>query len=185
MCSPKEDLIVQFTESRYLPIKSRLFPVGCSITKACISNYPESGFKYAFLLGRFSVTDPVPTRLSLGQKKHKGAFVFLLNRIQSNSPSFFACGFAKLFSVPGGNRVCLCSSHLPDHSESSGSKALGAHTRLAKSSVKALKRSFKEPIFPLVMSLLLTWCYFLVSISYTEGSLPLKEGHIEEMSVNT
>lgn len=70
-CSPKEYLTVQLSESRYLPIKSGLFPVGCGITKAYISNYPESGFKDAFLLGRFSVTDPVPKHSPLGNASTK------------------------------------------------------------------------------------------------------------------
>ena len=121
---------------------------------------PRVWSQICFLLGRFSVTDPVPTGLSLGQKQAQRRFVFLLNRIQGDSPCFFACKFSKLFSVTGGSRMCLWSSHLPHYSESIGSKLLGTLIPLLKSSLQLLTGVLKEASFPLVI---LMWFIGVIS----------------------
>lgn len=108
------------------------------------------------------------------QKQAQRHFVFLLNRIQGDSLGFFACGFPKLFSMTGGSRMCLFSSHLSQHCESSGSKLLGAFIPLLKSSLQLLTGVFKEASFPSVIFVWFTWCYFLVSTSYSKGTLCLR-----------
>lgn len=112
-------------------------------------------------------------------------FVFLLNRIQGNSLGFFACGFPKLFRMTGGSRVCLFSSHLSQHHESSGSKLLLASIPLLKSSLQLLTGVFKEASFPLVLSVQFTWCYFLVSTSYVKAHYYVSEGRTHLGNINT
>lgn len=69
--------------------------------------------------------------------------------------------FSKLFSVTGGSRMCLWSSHLPHYSESLGSKLLGTLIPLLKCSLRLLTGVLKEASFPLVIFMWFTWCYFL------------------------
>lgn len=127
----------------------------------------------------------MPTRLSLGQKQAQRRFVFLLNRIQGDSPGFFACRFSKLFSVTGGSRMCLWSSHLPHYSESLGSKLLGTLIPLLKSSLQLLTGVLKEASFPLVIFMWFTWCYFLISTSYSKGTLFCLRGRTPLGNINT
>lgn len=81
--------------------------------------------------------------------------------------------------------MCLWSSHLPHYSESFGSKRLGTLIPLLKSSLQLLTGVLKEASFPLVIFMWFTSCYFLISTSYSKGTLFCLRGRTPLGNINT